>query len=128
MHLVGKGFYTVDLTFRDRELHRLCCRQAVMRRRTGTPGAAVLAQLLNEIASAETLGMLEPLPHVTLRAAPAARVAVEGSCSAAVLLAPRRPRRPSSEDPLQRDAFSAQVLAVNVGTKSFNPGGARWPS
>lgn len=128
MNLVGKGFCTVDLTFIDRELHRLCSRQAVMRRRVGTPGAAVLAQLLNEIASAEKLGMLEPLPHVKLRPAPAARIAVEGACDAAVLLEPDTSPRSRAEDHSFRDAASAQVVAVGVGKKSFNPGGATWPS
>jgi hypothetical protein len=125
MHLIGKGFPPVDLCFTDAGLHRVCTQKHVMIRRVGA-GADALAQLLNEIASAEALALVEQLPHVDLEAVATGRVAVTGSGATRVLLAPSASDQDAKRDPLYRSATAAKVLAVCAGRHDLNPQGESW--
>jgi hypothetical protein len=118
------------LTFRDETLHRLCCRlrqgDAASKRH-----APDLRRLMTEIASAETLAVLDSLPHVDLvverelvcvccppievllavdGASPTKGKAVAAKVAAAVW-----------------SAKSARVAAVSIAGEDFNPEGAKWP-
>jgi hypothetical protein len=122
MYLAGKGFYPLHLTFVNLELGRLCNRDAAMKAWAGK-GASVLQRLLNEVRCADTLGLLEYLPHLELAASAKGRIAVWDAENACVLLNPDS----NDDDELCRAAEAAVVLAVAVGDEDFNPEGERWP-
>jgi hypothetical protein len=111
----------LNLTFVNVELGRLCNRDAVMKAWAGKRAPA-LQRLLNEIHCADTLGLLECLPHLELAASAKGRIAAWDADDAYVLLDPD-----SGDDELCRTAEAAVVLAVAVGNEAFNPKGERWP-
>ena|SRR5581483_6961595 len=116
----------MQLSFSDEDLHQLCCRRKSLdaQARKHAPCAA---RLLNEIACAETLAVLETLPHVELVAR---RNLVSVTCEAVdVLLAidvATRKGKSTTPDPLW-SAKAARIVALAIDGKDFNPQGAKWP-
>jgi hypothetical protein len=130
IYLLGKEQYVL-LSFTDRELHRLCSQRKVLLARAGA-NADCLARLLNEIACADTLALLECLPHVQLAGG---RGDVVVTCQEVrVLLAPsdesaaaaRARARTTTNSPIP-PAKAARVVALFVGDEEINPEGAKWP-
>jgi hypothetical protein len=119
------------LSFTNRELHRLCSQRKVLVTRAGA-NADCLARLLNEIACADTLALLECLPHVEL--AGARGYVMVTSQEVRVLLEPsdrsaatdRRRAKATADNPLP-PARAARVVALLVGDEEINPEGAKWP-
>lgn len=115
----------MELGFIDEGLHRICTQRHVMIRRVGA-SADALEQLLNEIASADTLALVEHLPHVDLVSPAKGRVAVCGARAIRVLLAPAISTQAVRRDPLCRQATAAEVMAVCAGRHDINPQGETW--
>lgn len=119
------------LSFTNRELHRLCSQRKMLVARAGA-NADCLACLLNEIACADTLTLLESLPHVQLAGA---RGYVVVTCQEVrVLLTPSdgsaatdRVRAKTSTSNAIPPAKAARVVALCVGDEEINPEGAKWP-
>jgi hypothetical protein len=120
----------MQLTFTDEELHRLCCRrthgEATSRRH-----AADLRRLMTEIACAETLAVLDTLPHVDLVVE---RELVAVCCAPVdVLLAvdgvlPKKGKAAAAKVAAAVwTAKAARVAAVSIAGEDFNPEGAKWP-
>jgi hypothetical protein len=113
------------LSFSDEDLHRLCCRRKALDAQT-RKHAAHLARLLNEIACAETLAVLDTLPHVELVAR---RHLVAIACDPVeVLLAVDVAARKGKTTPDRIwSAKAARIVALAIDGKDFNPEGAKWP-
>ena len=120
------------LSFTNRELHRLCTQRRALLARVGA-NADCLARLLNEIACADTLALLECLPHVEVVGA---RGYVVVTCQEVrVLLAPsdgsaatvRRTRPKTTTNNAIPPAKAARIVALFVGDEEINPEGAKWP-
>ena len=94
--------------------------------------AGCLARLLNEIACADVLTLLECLPHVELVGA---RGHVVVTCQEVrILLAPNdgptakgRARAKTTTSNEIPPAKAARVVALMVGDEVINPEGAKWP-
>jgi len=116
----------MHLSFSDEALHRLCCRRKALDAHARKHGPC-LARLLNEIACAETLAVLDTLPHVELVAS---RNLVAVTCEAVeVLLAVDGAARKGKATTLDRiwSAKAARIVALAINGKDFNPEGAKWP-
>jgi hypothetical protein len=114
------------LSFSDKDVHRLCCRRKTLEAQA-RKHAPFLARLLNEIACAETLAVLDTLPHVELVAR---RHLVAVTCEPVeVLLAVDRaaPRGKATTADRLWSAKSARIVALAIDGKDFNPEGAKWP-
>jgi hypothetical protein len=108
----------VELTFTNRDLARLCNKEAELVAFAGADAEA-LEQLLFEIEAARLLGHVEDLTYVRVLRAPAGRIAAHGADDAGVLLEPAT--KP------YRTAKAATIVAVAVGDQQCNPEGAAWP-
>jgi hypothetical protein len=120
----------MQLTFLDEELHRLCC-QRKQGEATSRRHAPALRRLMSEIPCAETLAVLDSLPHVDLVVA---RELVAVCCPPIdVLLAvdgvvPKKGKAAAAKVTAALwSAKSARVAAVSIAGKDFNPEGAKWP-
>jgi hypothetical protein len=121
----------MDLTFLDEELHRLCCRRNVGEA-TSRRHAAQLRRLMTEIACAETLAVLDALPHVDLVVE---RELVAVCCEPVEVLLALDGFAPKSGKPAAAakvaaavwSAKSARVAALSIAGEDFNPQGAKWP-
>jgi hypothetical protein len=116
----------MHLSFSDEDLHRLCCRRKTLDAQA-RKHASCLARLLNEIACAETLAVLDTLPHVELVAR---RHLVAVTCEPVeVLLAVDGAARIGKTTTPDRiwSAKAARIVALAIDGKDFNPEGAKWP-
>lgn len=114
------------LWFSDEELHRVCCQRKALDAEA-RKHAPYLARLLNEIACAETLAVLDTLPHVEIVAR---RNLVAVTCEPVeVLLAvdgTARKGRTTTPDRIW-SAKAARIVALAINGEDFNPEGAKWP-
>lgn len=114
------------LSFSDEDLHRLCCRRKALDAQA-RKHAPHLARLLNEIACAETLAILDTLPHVEFVAR---RHLVAVTCEPVeVLLAIDGASRKGKATTPDRiwSAKAARIVALAIDGKDFNPEGEKWP-
>jgi hypothetical protein len=108
------------ISFSDAGLHRLCCVRSELDGRSGS-SAEWLARLLNELACAETLALLDTLPYVEVKVRRA--VAVVNCDEVKLLLVFGRGK--SAANPLS--AKSARLVAVALDGEDINPEGVKWP-
>lgn len=108
------------LSFSDSALHQLCCQRSVLDKRA-KGSAECFARLLNELACAETLTVLETLPHVEVKVKRGFAVV---TCEEVALLLAFGRGRPSTS-PLA--AKSARLVAVALDGDDVNPEGVKWP-
>jgi hypothetical protein len=116
----------MHLSFSDEDMHRLCCRRKALDAQARRH-APYLARLLNEIACAETLAVLDTLPHVELVAR---RHLVAVTCQPVeVLLAVDGAAHKGKTTTPDRiwSAKAARIVALAIDGKDFNPEGAKWP-
>ncbi len=118
---------TLQLSFSNRGLQRICCQRARLATRAGED-AECLARLLNEIACAETLVILASLPHVDTDVL-GTKVVI--SCDAVCVLLTLDGVAPVKGRPVKSTtvppAKAARVVAVRIGDEDINPEGAKWP-
>jgi hypothetical protein len=110
----------VRISLANADLQKLCCVRKELNKRAGD-SAECLAGLLNELASAETLAILDTLPYVEVKTKRGFAVV---TCEEVELLL-SFPRGKSSADPLT--AKSARLVAIALDGDDINPEGVKWP-
>jgi hypothetical protein len=120
----------MQLSFSHPATYRLCCREQTLAA-LAKRNAGQLRRLLNEIACAETLTVLDTLPHLEL-VVERERVAV--CCEPIEVLLSVDGAIPSKGRSTAAkvaeglwSAKAARVVAVAIDGEDFNPEGAKWP-
>jgi hypothetical protein len=120
----------MNLTFLDEDLHRLCCRRK-QGEATSRRHAPELRRLMTEIACADTLAVLDSLPHVDLVVTPPLVAVCCPPIDVLLTVDGVLPKRGKAAAATVAAALwsakAARVAAVSIAGKDFNPEGAKWP-
>ena len=105
----------MNLVFQTVELQALCNRRGVMAARWGEEVAAVVAQRLQELEAADTLGDLDLFPHLRLVPSEDGRaVAVDDGDGNRILLSVEPPRHSPDGIVLWKESRAAVIVEVVV--------------